>query len=171
VDALKIKLGIAEEKLSLAEELLSHEWGTRRILIEAKENLAVARLELAQAEKDLTLAQRALSACSVKAPFTGYLAVRHKRPHEAANRLDNLFFLLDVSQVYAAVNIKESELAGYKIGAEAVFKDRSGKEYIGKVTKIAPIINPASHTARVYVLIGNKDKALRAGMTGHTRLK
>ncbi len=171
VEALEIKLGITEEKLKLAQDLLSNEWGTRRILVEAKENVAIVRLELTQAKKELELARWALSACVVKAPFTGYMAVRYKKPYESVNRLEKLFLLLDTSKVYAAANIAESELPKYKIGAEAVFKDRSGKDYVGTVHKIAPIINPQSHTARIYILIDNPDGILKAGMTGHTRLK
>jgi len=94
------------------------------------------------------------------------LAIRYKEPFEAVAPLEKMFALVDSSKVFAVAYVPENLMPLFKKGAKAAFNDPSGRQFIGEVDKIEPIIDPKTGTQKVYVLMDNAEEQLGIGMSG-----
>jgi len=165
-NALKLALARAEEKLKIQEELFSLDAASREDLLKARTDAEVAGQKLKAASEDLEIARMNLEACSVRAPFSGYLGMRYKQPYEPVESLEKIFALVDSSKVYAVANVPERLLSMFRRGDKAAFEHTSGKRFLGKVDKIGKLIDPKSMTKKIYVLIDNPNGELEIGTTG-----
>ncbi|MBI4861354.1 MAG: efflux RND transporter periplasmic adaptor subunit [Candidatus Riflebacteria bacterium] len=154
----------------LKGKLLALSASTRMSMATAETRRKVAAARVRESVHEVEMARLNLALCEVKAPFTGHLAVRYKQPFEPAERLEKLFALVDSSKVYAVGNLPEDLLGSCRTGAEAVFVHSSGKRFVGKVERLAKLIDPQSRTKRVYVLLDNSGGELEVGMLGSIRL-
>jgi RND family efflux transporter MFP subunit len=168
---LELALKHAERNMAMKKEVYSKNYGTMQKVLEAEAEVALTKNKVEEAEKELQLAQLNLKACSVKAPFAGYLTERFKEPHEAVGQLEKLFSIADVSRVYAVGNVPEQLLGSFKKGAEAFFTDPYGRKRKGVVDKVEVALNPESKTAKVNLLLDNDELDLRIGMTGTLALE
>ena len=140
----------AEDDAKLKEEVFGLDATTRQEVLRAVAEAEVARHRLAEAEQELELARFDLDACLVKAPFTGYLAAKHKQPEESVERLEKIFTIVDTSKVYAVANVPEDLLPFFPRGAEAIFVSGLGKAVDGQIERMGKVIDPKSRTKRVY---------------------
>ncbi len=166
LETLELTLKRAEEELRVKKAVYDKEAASLQEVLKAEAEVEVTKAKLNEARKTLDLARLNMEACTIKAPFTGYLAVRYKQPYETADRFEKVFALVDNSEVYAVANVSEDLLGRFKIGASATFVHSSGKKYTGKVEKVGTLIDPKSGTAKVYVLIPNPDEKLKIGTAG-----
>ncbi len=164
--ASELTLALARQKMGVKEALLIKDWSTRQKLIEAEEEVSIAKASREAVLKDLEVSRLDLAACTIRAPFTGYLAARYVEPFEAVDRLGRLFSILDTSKVYAIGHVPEAYLNRYKKGAKVLFTHVSGEQYGGTVDRVGPAITPESKTAKIWVLIDNPKDELKVGMTG-----
>lgn len=160
----------ALQDLKLKKELLASDAITRQEVLKAATEVDIAVTRLRESQREQELAELNLSDCVIKAPFTGYLAVRYKQPFEPIERLEKLFALVDSAKVYAVANIAEDLLGKFTMGTVATFEDATGRKFTGTVKKIGKLIDPKSKTKRVYVLIDNAGAQLEIGMTGSLHL-
>ena len=170
LDAGKLALKRAETELNINDELLALDAGTRQQVLKARADTEIARRRMLRAANELELAQLNLKACTVSAPFTGYLAVRYKQPYEPVNKLEKLFALVDSAKVYAVANVPENLVPHFRKGKAAVFVHSSGERFEGVVERIGKLIDPKSLTKRVYVLIENSEGTLELGATGSVEI-
>lgn len=155
-----------EEEVALKSELLSLDASTRQDVAKLKADAEIARHRVAEAERELDLALLDLQNCKVKAPFTGYLAVRYKQPYESVERLEKVFSIMDSSKVHAVANVREELLPLFKKGTGAVFVSQTEEKYQGTVDRIGKLIDPKSKTTRVHILLDNANGKLEVGTTG-----
>lgn len=165
-DARRVELEGTKKDEHIKDRMLSFNGTTELVVADAQARRDQAFARLREANEDLRVAQLNLEECDVKAPFSGFLAVRYKQPHEPVDRLEKIFALVDTSKVYAVGNLPEDQLANFKVGTRAVFVRSSGERYEGVVERMAKLIDPQSRTKRLYLLIENASGALEVGMTG-----
>jgi len=170
VNALKVALGRAEEEARIKGEVYELDATTRQEVLKAQSEAEVARYRLAEAKRELDLAEFDLEACKIHAPFTGYLASKFKQPDESVERLEKIFAIVDTSRILAVANVPEEMVWEFRKGAKAVFIYGEGKEFTGRIDRVGKLIDPKSRTKRVYVLIDNRGNELEAGMGGSLRL-
>lgn len=108
-------------------------------------------------------------ACVIKAPFSGVIGGLYHEPYEAVDNLEKIFELVNTHKVYARANWPEKRLSEIGIDGKAVFH-REGKSYEGVIKKISKLIDPASRSKRIHVLIGNADGSLEVGMSGKLKV-
>ena len=166
LQTLELTLKRAEEELRVKKAVYDKDAASLQEVLKAEAEVEVTKAKLNEARKTLDLARLNMEACSIKAPFTGYLAVRYKQPYETADRFEKVFALVDNSEVYAVANVSEDLLGKFKKGVPATFVHSSGNKFAGKVEKIGTLIDPKSGTAKVYVLIPNPDEKLKIGTAG-----
>jgi RND family efflux transporter MFP subunit len=166
IAGLELELKQAENEARVLGELYALKASTQQDLQKSKAQAEITKARLEEAKKELELAKRDLDACTIKAPFSGYMAIRYKQAYESADRLENLFSLVDSSKVYAVANVDESLLDRYQKGMRAVFVHRTGKKIDGEIERVGSMIDPKSKTKRVYCLIDNTGADLEVGMTG-----
>jgi len=167
---LELELQRAEADVRIKEDLVSLGGGTRQELEKAQAEVDIIRQKIKETREDLKLARFNLRACRIKAPFSGYVAVRYKQPYETVERLEKVFAILDSSSVHAVANVPEILLQKFQKDTDAVFIHSSGKKFKGKVDRVGKLIDPKSMTKRVYVLIDNPKGELEIGSSGTLEL-
>jgi RND family efflux transporter MFP subunit len=166
VKSIELNLKRAKRESQIKDQLLAKGATTTQEALRAKAQVEIAESEIQEARQALKLAQLDLKSCEVRAPFTGYINVRHKHEHEPVERLQPLFELVDSQKVYAVANVPEAALGLFAKGRQAFFSDRSGKRYRGSVSKATKMIDPKSKTRKVFVLIANDKNELELGTSG-----
>lgn len=77
-----------------------------------------------------------------------------------------IFVVQQITPVKLLVSISESDYTNVKIGNTVTITADAlpGKEFTGKINKIYPTMDPATHTFVTEILVQNSDRALRPGM-------
>jgi cobalt-zinc-cadmium efflux system membrane fusion protein len=105
----------------------------------------------------------------LKAPVSGTIVEQNIAGFEGIKSLDNtpnLFTIADLAQVWVVCDVFENDLGEVQIGDSAeirlnAFPDRVFK---GKVADISRVLDPNTRSAKVRIVLGNADGALRPGM-------
>lgn len=168
---MELALKTADQELKLQEDLLALGASNLQDVLKARAERDIAREKVQEAREELRLAALNLRACSVNAPFSGYIAVRYKEPYETVERLGRLFAIVDGSKVFAAANLPEKLMPKFKPGTKALFVHATGKKFKGVVNKVGALTDPKSRTRKVYVLIDNSKGDLQIGTTGSIGLE
>jgi RND family efflux transporter MFP subunit len=166
VEGGRLACRLAQEQVEVMEDLLRQGAATKLEYIKAETDLQIARARLHEAEGELAVARLNLEACRIEAPFTGYLTVRYKKPHEPVRRLEKVFSIVDSSKVYAIANVPAGFLSRFPRGAPVMFIDSAGRRFPGMVERIGRLFDAKSNTKKVYALIENPEGKLEVGMTG-----
>jgi cobalt-zinc-cadmium efflux system membrane fusion protein len=114
----------------------------------------------------------------LKAPVAGTIVEQNVAGFEGVKSLDNtpnLFTIADLAEVWVVCDVFENDLAEVRMGDAAeihltAFPDRP---FHGTVADISRVLDPNTRSAKVRVVLGNADGALRPGMfamaTFHSR--
>ncbi len=159
----------AKEALEVQEGLYERRAATYQDLLKAKSEVRILEARKYEAENKLKQADLNVKACVIKAPFSGIIGVLYREPYEAADNLEKIFELVDTHKVYARANWPEKRLTEIAIDGKAVFF-REGKSYEGVIKRISKLIDPASRSKRIHVLIDNSDGNLEIGMSGSLKI-
>lgn len=160
----RAELAQARQELTRAEQLMAGELAPREALERAHTKVSVA-------EAQHSLASRQLRDTRVLAPFDGAIAERRVSPGAFVRVGTPLFVLVATSPLELAIDIPE-RLAG-EIGESTVVRVRSegGAEVEGRVTRLAPVIDPASRTLRARIEVpSGEGNTLRPGMFVRARI-
>ncbi len=138
-----------------------------------RERFARAKSGLDQAEIAVERAQLNLSRSQVKAPFGGR-AANIKVVNGAYVRTgDELMTIVDIDPIRLEVDVLESEV-GHLIpggGAEVTFSALPGVVFTGRIATINPIVEEATRTARVTVMVPNPQGRILPGMYARVSLE
>jgi membrane fusion protein (multidrug efflux system) len=132
----------------------------------------LARSRLTGAEAQLGLAERSLRDASVKAPFAGLVARRHVSAGEFVQAGQPLFDLVALDPIEVEFHLSEVDSARASLGDEVEVHVAPYPEetFPGRVTVIAPTIDPQTRTLRVKAEIANADGRLRPGLFARAAL-
>jgi RND family efflux transporter MFP subunit len=164
-EAIVRTLERAREELAIQEETYEKRASTFDDLSKARSQVRVLEARKEEAESKLRQAELNLKSCVLTAPFSGLIGVLYHQPFEAVENLEKVFELVDTSKVYARVNWPESRLSELSSGKKATFH-YNGLKCQGVIEKISSLIDPASKSKRVHVLMDNPDGKLQVGMSG-----
>ena len=168
-----------------ADELLSHKALDRAQMLYDRGAIAAKDLETAQdtedkAKVDVQTAERHVQILGadpadpsplidLKAPVAGTIVEQNVAGYEGVKSLDNtpnLFTVADLGQVWVVCDVFENDLGEVHVGDSAeirlnAFPDRG---FEGKVADISRVLDPNTRSAKVRIVLGNADGALRPGM-------
>lgn len=162
----ELALKRAQRDKEIKEKLVSLDASTQQDLLKSQAEVEIIEHKIEEARLALKQTLLDLEACQVKAPFTGYIALRYKEPFEAVAPLEKLLSLIDSSKVFAVAYVPENLMQFFKKGSKAAFNDSYGRQFVGRVDKIEPIIDPKTASQKVFVLMDNAEEQLGIGMTG-----
>lgn len=164
-EAIVRTLKRAREELTVQEETFAKRASTYDDLLKALAQVSILEARQEEAAFKLKQARLNLTACVILAPFSGSVAVLYHQPFETVDNLEKIYEIIDTTKVYARVNWPESRLSELALGKRAAFR-YGGKEYEGVIEKISSLIDPASKSKRVHVLLQNPQGDLQVGMSG-----
>jgi len=138
---------------------------------EATYQAALAQLDLARAQNAQSKARLdelkiTLGNTIITSPVTGFVSKRTVDPGAFVGQQAPIVEVVDVSVVRLVANIVEKDLRQLKNGDQAhVAVDAfPGEDFIGRIARISPILDPATRTAPIEIEIPNPTARLRPGM-------
>ncbi len=112
------------------------------------------------------------SVLKVRAPFSGVLVEKHAVMGEAVDVGESIFQLVDLSTMWLDLSIPESRLSEIKKGKSIVARFEALPEHAveGRITWIAPNIDPHTRMLKARAEIPNPDSKLKHGLFGKVQL-
>ena len=109
------------------------------------------------------------SLIELRAPVPGAIVEQNVAGFEGVKSIDNspnLFTIADLSQVWVVSDVFENGLGDVHFGdsAEIQLNALPGRVFKGTVADISRVLDPNTRTAKVRIVLGNSDGALRPGM-------
>ena len=141
----------------------------------ARERLKKWGITEAQIEKMLAGggSTRALRIYTLASPSDGFIAEKTVLPGQRFLAGEPLFVVADLSQVWAEVDLFESDIPWVRPGmtASITFAYWPSKEFRGKVALLSPFLDAQTRTLRARIEIPNPAFDLRPEMFGTARMK
>lgn len=102
----------------------------------------------------------------LRSPITGVITARNYDKGDMYAMASPIYVVQQISPVKLLVGISETDYTKVKKGDAVTLTADAlpGREFTGKVNRLYPTIDPATHTFMTEVLVNNYDKALRPGM-------
>ena len=99
-------------------------------------------------------------------PVNGVVTARNYDRGDLYGMSQPIFVVQEISPVKILVGISESDYSKIAKGDQVSIKADAlpGKTFSGRVNRIYPVVDAASHTVTIEVLVPNADRALRPGM-------
>jgi membrane fusion protein, multidrug efflux system len=128
--------------------------------------LDLARAQNAQSKARLDELKITLGNTIITSPVTGFVSKRTVDPGAFVSQNAPIVEVVDISTVRLVANIVEKDLRQLKIGDAAHVEVDAfpGEEFIGRIARVSPILDPATRTAPIEIEIPNPSSRLKPGM-------
>lgn len=166
-------LGFATTNLERTRNLSDRQLVSRQALddAEARQQAAAAQLDLARAQLAQSLARVEelrinLANTIIGSPVTGYVGKRTLDPGAWVTPNTSFISVVDISTVRLVANVIEKDLRRVLAGmaADVEVDAYPGEQFVGRVARVAPVLDPATRTAQIEVEITNPRSRLKPGM-------
>jgi RND family efflux transporter MFP subunit len=138
---------------------------------EARYQSAVAALDLARAQNSQSNARLEelrvnMTNTVITSPVNGFVARRAADPGAFASQNAPVVDVVDISSVRLVVNVVEKDLRMVDVGdvTDVEVDAFPGEKFMGRVARIAPVLDPATRTFPIEVEIANPTFRLKPGM-------
>lgn len=163
------ELSNAERTLAQVKELYDGGLASGRELKEAQNDLVIKQAEHKRAQATLRLNGGSTSGVyTIKSPLNGVIIEKNvtNSMQLRPDNDNNLFTIADLSNVWALVNIYESEISGIKAGDQVKLSVLSypDKDFSGKIEKIYNQLDNDSKVMHARVNLSNPESKLKPGM-------
>ena len=178
--AQDLRVKAALQEFERVEDLRSKGVGTTQQLEAAESKLEIARAEsrlaaskVDRAESELAGSRLALAERRIESPLSGHVASRLVQVGDLAKTDLALLRIVDLSTVRTTVHVGESDYRQLREGqlAEVCVDTYPGEVFTGRVERLAPVLDPQTRTAVVYIAVDNPRSLLKPGMHARVRVK
>jgi cobalt-zinc-cadmium efflux system membrane fusion protein len=109
---------------------------------------------------------------TLTAPIAGVVTERNATIGRLVDTEQILYEIVDTSSMWVELDVPEADLPVVAVGqtVKLALDALPGRDLAGKITYIAPAVDPHTRTARARVPLENPDGALRANMYGQARI-
>lgn len=165
VSDARTDLVVARNNLRVASEMYEGKLNTERDVLEAKSQLQKAQDQMQRASAVSTVYNvKKGNIYSVIAPISGYIVQKNinKDMQLRSDRSDNIFDVANTTNVWAIMNVNESDIDKISLGMAAQVSTLSypDKVFDGKIDKIFKIIDPQTNAMQARVVLNNQDGLL-----------
>ncbi|USG66679.1 efflux RND transporter periplasmic adaptor subunit [Brevibacillus ruminantium] len=130
-----------------------------------KLEVEAANAAVQQANVQLTRARQDASDAVLKAPFSGVIAAISQTESEQTGPGREVFRLVDTSGWLVNLQVDSGQIGSWQTGKKVTVRAADGTEAEGVVTFVAPVLDPATGTYPVEVMIQEQTDHWRGGMT------
>jgi cobalt-zinc-cadmium efflux system membrane fusion protein len=164
---------LSQKSLDRAQLLYSHGALAEKDLQQADDTEEKAKLDLQNTEQRVRLLggdpAHPSAMIELRAPISGTIVEQNISGFEGIKSLDNspsLFTIADLNQVWVLCDVYENDLGDVRLGDTADIRLNAypDKTYHGKVADISRVLDPATRSAKVRIVLSNHDGSLRPGM-------
>lgn len=165
-------LGIARAKAEQAEDAARRLEPMHRNHTIAEVKWIEVQSGLQQARRALSLAQKNLEDCDLRAPVDATVANRNAEPGMTVMPGRPVLVLVSTRTVWATAPVPSGQVAQLRVGQSvSVRVDAIGTERSGEVIEIGVVADPLTRTFPVKARLQNADGALRVGMVAELRVR
>jgi membrane fusion protein, multidrug efflux system len=157
---------IAEREVQRAEALSKAGAIADRQRDQARNQLTVAQSMLADARARLANAQKQLEKTVIKAPFSGVVSVRSVNAGDFVSPGSAAFTIVNPSTMRLEASVSAEDLGAIRLGAPVEFtvNGYGNRRFVGRISSINPVADPATRQVRVIATIPNQGGTLVAGL-------
>jgi len=164
---------LAQKAHDRAQLLNSHGALAEKDLQQAEDTEEKAKLDVQNMEQRVRLLggdpAHPAAVIELRAPISGTIVEQNISGFEGIKTLDNspnLFTIADLTQVWVLCDVYENDLGEVRLGDTADIRLNAypDKTYRGKVADISRVLDPATRSAKVRIVLPNRDGSLRPGM-------
>ncbi len=164
---------LAQKALDRAQLLYSHGALAEKDLQQAEDTEEKAKVDVQNTEQRVRLLggdpAHPSAMIELRAPVSGTIVEQNISGFEGIKSLDNspnLFTIADLTQVWVLCDVYENDLGEVRLGDTADIRLNAypDKTYHGKVADISRVLDPATRSAKVRIVLPNRDGSLRPGM-------
>ena len=155
-----------EKRLEAAGAVAPHD-------VEATERaLAAAAAGMADAQSQLTAAQRQLDKTSFRAPFDGLVSERPVNAGDVVQPGTAIVTVVNPASMRLEGSVPAEQLGALKVGTPVLFtvNGYGSQTFTGRVDRINPTADPTTRQVRVYVTIPNERSTLVGGLFADGRV-
>ncbi len=134
--------------------------------------VALARAQMEQAEAELRELKIRVSQTKIYSPMAGIVASRNVDEGALVSPSTPIIRVVKLSTMVTQANVPERNLGRLRVGNEATVQVDAipGREFRGRIARIAPVLDAATRTAFVEIDIPNPDAVLKAEMFARVKL-
>lgn len=164
--AAKAQLANVSAEYQRAERLYSENAMSKQQYDAVKTQYEAAQSQVDQAEAGLASTQSNLRDASITAPISGIIGERNYETGDMASPQLPLVTIVQTDNVKMVFDATEKELGQLKIDQPATVEVTSypDNQFLGKILKISPILDPITRLATIEILIPNTEAKLKPGM-------
>lgn len=157
------------KKKAAPQQKLDH-INAEHLAAEAQAKLAEAQIAAATAA--LASIDIALSDHVIRAPMSGYVSARFVDPGALSSDKEPMFQLTNESKVKVITSVAEPDYPLARPGQPAEIRVDAypGQVFSGRVEVVSPVLNPATRSAELEVVLPNAEGRLRAGMYAQVKV-
>jgi RND family efflux transporter MFP subunit len=144
---------------------------------DARHQAAVAQLDLAQAQFEQAKARLdelkiTLAHTSILSPVDGFVGKRFLDPGAFVGTNSPVFSVVDIRTVRLVANLVEKDVKRVREGTHGVVEVDAypGEKFVGAVSRVAPVFDPATRTAEMEIEVPNAGFRLKPGMYARVNL-
>lgn len=161
----KTSLVVAQNALRIAQEMYAGKLSTEREVIEAKSQVDKAKDELKRAQQVSQIYNvKNGNIYTITSPISGYIVQKsiNKGMELRSDRSDNVFDVANTNNVWAMVNVNESDISKIAVGMKAQVSTivNPGTNFLGTIDKIVKVIDPATNSMQARVVLENTNGEL-----------
>ncbi|MCK6482827.1 MAG: efflux RND transporter periplasmic adaptor subunit [Phycisphaerae bacterium] len=135
------------------------------------EVIQAARAAVEAQEAEVRLLQYELERTAVKAPFAGYVTIKHTEVGQWVSEGAAVAELVEIDSVRIRVNLPEAYVRYCAQDAEVgVRVEATGGDYVARVLRVIPDANAQARTFPVDLLLSNVKAELKPGMFTRARM-
>lgn len=165
---------MAKSNLERAQNLAPKGLVSQQELQNATTAAAATEAQLASAQAQLGVIATRLGETRLEAPFDGVVLTRRLDPGSLVSAGSGVVLTvarIDVVRVFVAVNEKQAPQLKLGQVTRVRFDAFPGRDFEGKVERLAPGFDPLTRTLDAEVHLPNPDRLLKPGMYGRAALE
>jgi RND family efflux transporter MFP subunit len=172
-------LRLAQTNLDRNRSLLERQLLPRQTYddTDARHQAAVAQLDLARAQFDQAKARLDelkinLANTIISSPVDGFVGKRFLDPGATVSPNVPVASLVDIRTVRMVANLVEKDVKRVRVGTQAAVDVDAfpGETFTGRVSRVAPVFDPATRTAEMEIEVPNPGYRLKPGMYARVQL-
>lgn len=172
VTAAQNSHAIATRELERSQRLAEAGAIAERELEMARAAVSNSRAMLADARARMASAAKQLGNTTVRAPFAGIVGSKSVSAGDVVQPGTLLYTVVDPGSLRLEAAIPVEQLADVRIGLPVRFtvSGYGAREFMGRVTRVSPVVDPVTRQVRIVASIPNAGRALVGGLQATGRL-
>lgn len=165
-------LQVAEREAQRAEALSKAGAIAERQRDQARNGLIAAQSMAADARARLANAQKQLDKTVIKAPFSGVVSARTVNAGDFVSPGTAAFTIINPSTMRLEASVSAEALSAVRLGAPVEFtvNGYGNRRFVGRISSINPVADPATRQVRVIATIPNQGGTLVSGLFAEGRV-